>query len=175
MLKKQQAVWLVGSLVAVTALDLASKHWAWTRLRGGEPVPVLAPVLELEFAFNPGTAFSLIRVVDHPWVFAALALVAISGVLAIGLRSGPVTPLRLLALGSIAGGALGNVHDRLFRADALGQHGVVDFIVIHYPWGGSWPTFNVADVALVVGTAVLTLSLMRQGAPAAEGARREPT
>ena len=67
----------------------------------------------------------------------------------------------VVALGLVCGGALGNLHDRLFRADEIGRHGVVDFIKVNYPWGGSWPTFNIADSALVVGTILLMWSLSR--------------
>jgi signal peptidase II len=57
------------------------------------------------------------------------------------------------ALGLILGGALGNLSDRLFRGD----HGaVVDFVALHF-----WPTFNVADASIVVGCALLLVSLVR--------------
>ncbi len=67
--------------------------------------------------------------------------------------------LALAGAGMIVGGALGNLYDRLFRVDELGQHGVVDFIRVNFPWGGSWPNFNVADAVLVVGLLLLLWSL----------------
>jgi signal peptidase II len=61
------------------------------------------------------------------------------------------------ALGLILGGALGNLCDRLFRGD----HGaVVDFVALHF-----WPTFNVADASIVVGCALLLVSLVRGPRP----------
>lgn len=63
----------------------------------------------------------------------------------------------LLALGAIAAGALGNGVDRVFRAAPGGGTGVVDFIKLNYPWGGSWPTFNVADVLVALGAIYLLL------------------
>ena len=81
--------------------------------------------------------------------------------------------LELLAFGTIAGGALGNGIDRLVRLSPRGGTGVVDFIKINYPWGGSWPTFNVADVLVAVGVAVLLLRSFRRtpaaATPAAQG------
>ncbi|MBL4688015.1 MAG: signal peptidase II, partial [Nannocystaceae bacterium] len=60
-----------------------------------------------------------------------------------------------VAIALVAAGAAGNLHDRLVRADAAGRHGVVDFLKINYPWGGSWPTFNIADVVLLLGVGLL--------------------
>jgi len=62
--------------------------------------------------------------------------------------------LECAALGLIIGGALGNIADRL-RIGA-----VVDFIDAHYG-GWHWPTFNMADVAIVCGVAALILVSLR--------------
>jgi signal peptidase II len=56
------------------------------------------------------------------------------------------------AAGLLAGGALGNLADRI-RADA-----VTDYIQI-----GAWPAFNLADVAVTVGVILLALSYLREG------------
>ena len=56
-----------------------------------------------------------------------------------------------VAVGLLAGGALGNLADRI-RADA-----VTDYVAI-----GSWPPFNLADVAITVGVAILALSYLRE-------------
>lgn len=148
-------------------LDLWTKHWVWTELRpDGEVVQVWPPLLELVFAFNRGTAFSVIRSVEQPLWFVPITSVVVGLSAWIALRSPGVDRLRVIALGLVCGGALGNLHDRVFRADALGQHGVVDFIKVNYPWGGSWPSFNIADSALVVGTLLLMWSLSRKSAVA---------
>ena len=66
----------------------------------------------------------------------------------------------------VMGGALGNLHDRLFRMmETRGEmrHGVVDFIKVFYWPGKEWPTFNVADVALVVGVGLLFVFLSKHG------------
>jgi signal peptidase II len=150
------------SMISTLVADLATKHWVWTQLRpSGDSVCVLGSTLELSFAFNRGTAFSVIRDVQYPLVFLPITLVVVALTAFIALRSPGVDRLRMVALGLVSGGALGNLHDRLFRVDALGDHGVVDFIVVNYPWGGSWPSFNLADTALVVGTMLLMVSLSR--------------
>jgi signal peptidase II len=168
MLKNQQArrgaLALLGLVVFLVALglDLWTKHLVWTHLRPtGRIIEVLPPTLEFAYTLNRGTAFSVVREVEQPLWFLPITGVVIGLSMFIALRSPGVDRLRIVALGLVCGGALGNLHDRLFRADALGQHGVVDFIKVNYPWGGSWPTFNVADSALVVGTILLMWSLSR--------------
>lgn len=167
MLKNQQRRgWILAALtlIAALALDLWTKHMVWTQLRPtGDSVEVLGTTLELAFAFNRGTAFSVVREVQHPLVFVPITLLVLGLAVTIALRSPGAERdrLRMLALGLVCGGALGNLHDRLVRVDAAGHHGVVDFIKFNYPWGGSWPSFNVADTVLVIGTGLLMLSLMR--------------
>ncbi|MFO7565884.1 MAG: signal peptidase II [Enhygromyxa sp.] len=168
MLKNQQAsrraLLVLGLFVFLAALglDLWTKHWAWTQLRPtGRVVEVLPPLLEFDFAHNRGTAFSVIREVERPLWFLPITAVVIGLSMLITLRTPGVDRLRVTALGLVCSGALGNLHDRLVRVDELGHHGVVDFIKINYPWGGSWPTFNIADSALVVGTILLMWSLSR--------------
>jgi signal peptidase II len=173
MLKNQQAgrgaLVVLGLLALAVALglDLWTKHWAWTQLRPTGRVVEVLPLLEFDFAHNRGTAFSVVREVQRPLWFLPITAVVIGLSALIALRTPGVDRLRVLALGLVSGGALGNLHDRLFRVDELGHHGVVDFIKINYPWGGSWPTFNIADSALVVGTIVLMWSLSR--APTEDG------
>jgi signal peptidase II len=157
-------LWAVAlvSLATTLGLDLWSKHWVWTALRPTRKViEVLPPTLELAFAFNRGTAFSVVREVSQPLWFVPITIVVLALTVGIAVRSPGLDRMRMFAVGLACGGALGNLHDRLLRVDATGHHGVVDFIQINYPWGGSWPSFNIADSALVVGTALLMLSLMR--------------
>jgi signal peptidase II len=61
------------------------------------------------------------------------------------------TPLGAIALGMVLGGALGNLADRIFRADdGLLSGAVVDFIDLQW-----WPVFNLADSAIVIGAILL--------------------
>ncbi len=160
----QNIVLLLFCAGAGLALDLVSKQWAWDALRPptGHPRMIWAPILELSFAFNTGGAFGFLRGAGLGWPFFALmAALAIVYMLVMTARMPGADRLRFVALGLLISGALGNLHDRLLRVDELGRHGVVDFIKINYPWGGSWPNFNVADVALLVGAALLLLSFYR--------------
>ncbi len=84
------------------------------------------------------------------------------------VRLGRRLSARHVALSLVVGGALGNLFDRV-------RYGrVTDFIDLHATILGRerhWPTFNVADVAIIVGMIVMAVSLARQAAPPAEPER----
>jgi signal peptidase II len=137
--------------VLVLIADQASKWWVLNVL----DLPdlrqlVLLPVLNLTMVWNRGVTFGLLNGLGT-WSHFALAAVALAVVVAIGvwLRRAE-SSLVAVALGAIAGGAVGNVIDRL-RFGA-----VVDFIHAHVG-GWSWYVFNLADAAIVCGVAVLVL------------------
>lgn len=170
MLKTQQPVirgrWLAFAAAcgAGLGLDLWTKQWAWDTLRGpgGEAWVVWPSVLEMDFAFNLGSAFGVLPRVDYPLAIAVITALLIGWVLH-ATREAGAGRLRGAAAGLIAAGALGNLHDRLLRVDELGRHGVVDFIRVHLPWGTTWPSFNVADALLVVGVVLLMWTLRGAG------------
>lgn len=158
-------------LVAALALaaDLGSKAWAWEHLRRGGRTVAVEGWLRFEFAFNTGSAFGLLRDVDGArvgFIVVTLAALAYLGHMLSRLPTGRV--MAFVAVGLFAGGALGNLHDRLFRQLWIfpdgNQFGVVDFIVCS--WGKrTWPAFNLADVALACGVVLLGLSVLRRAAP----------
>jgi signal peptidase II len=141
---------LAGALCGlVVVLDQAAKALVEANLVPGEDVEVLGPI-GLTLSHNSGVAFGLaggggVRLV----LLATLALLAIGYI----FSRDPARPGMWVAVGLLAGGALGNLADRI-RADA-----VTDYIQI-----GSWPAFNVADVAVTAGVVILALSYLRQGA-----------
>jgi signal peptidase II len=148
------------------ACDLQTKAWAWHNLRGGETVSVVDPLFELAFAFNTGSAFSIVR--EGEWARALFIVVAIAAVAWMIYAAATMSTARrvgFIGIGLIAAGTLGNLHDRLFRIDELGRHGVVDFMKINYPWGGHWPIFNVADVVLLAGVGLLLIAGVRREDP----------
>jgi signal peptidase II len=137
-----------GALAAlVVLLDQVVKALIENRLVPGQKVEVLGP-LGLTLAHNQGVAFGLASGSDAPLiVFAVLAL----GFVGILLARNPGTPGMWIAVGLVAGGALGNLIDRV-RA---GQ--VTDYVEI-----GSWPPFNLADVAITAGVLAFALIFLRE-------------
>jgi len=150
-----------GALFAI-ATFLADQGSKWAVLnvldlptRG--TIPVL-PVLNLTMVWNQGVTFGLFHQdgAAGPWILAAIAIAVVIA-LAFWLRRAE-TRLVAAALGAIAGGAIGNVVDRL-RFGA-----VVDFLHAH-AFGYSWYVFNVADAAIVCGVAALLLDGIRPAQP----------
>lgn len=135
----------VAALVVVA--DQATKEWALAALADG-PVDVLGS-LRFRLSFNSGTAFSLGS--------GRGGLISLAGVVVVALLLRGVLrwPGRLppIAAGLVAGGAVGNLVDRLFRAgDGILGGRVVDFIDLQW-----WPVFNVADIGICVGAGLLAV------------------
>ncbi|HEX5526178.1 MAG TPA: signal peptidase II [Solirubrobacterales bacterium] len=138
---------LAGALCAlVLAADQAAKAAIEAHLVIGERVEVLGP-LELTYVHNSGVAFGLAGSAGGGLVLTtAVALIVIGYLFA----RNPIRKGMWVAVGLIAGGALGNLADRV-RADA-----VTDFVHI-----GSWPNFNLADVAISAGVVLMVLIYLR--------------
>lgn len=110
---------------------------------------------------NKGIAFSMgsnlvgnLRTI----LFCAAPVIVIAIIIVIYFRNNDFTTLQRIAICSIIGGGIGNLIDRFFRTD-----GVVDFIdVKFYGLFGfeRWPTFNIADSAVVVGGVLLLISFI---------------
>jgi signal peptidase II len=147
---RHRLTWLgVAVAAAVFAADQASKAWVLYGLDLSHRGAVaLLPVLDLVLVWNRGITFGLLNDAGT-WNALLLggAALAIVAALYRWLRRAERV-LVAVALGAIAGGAIGNVLDRV-RFGA-----VVDFIHAH-AWGWSWYVFNVADAAIVCGVAAL--------------------
>jgi lipoprotein signal peptidase len=142
-------------LVAVLIADQASKWWIVQGLELPERGQVaVLPFLSFTWVRNPGVTFGLLKADggSQSLVLAGIAF-AIVVALCVWLRRAE-SRLVAASLGAIAGGAVGNVADRV----RFGS--VVDFIHLH-AGGWSWYVFNVADAAIVCGVAALVLDGLR--------------
>jgi signal peptidase II len=143
----------------VVAVDQASKSAVRAALpTPGMSVPVLDDVLRLSFTRNQGAAFGMLSGGRIAFIVVSIAAVCvIAGYL---MRRRPERAWIIVALGLIAGGAIGNLIDRAF----IGW--VTDFIQIPF----NFPVFNVADSSVVVGVAMLVWWLLFGPAPDRGGA-----
>lgn len=147
----------------VIVLDQISKWWVVEKLMRPEGVtetPFFTPerieltgFLNFVMTWNRGVSFGILNNGGawNAWVLSALS-VAITIALGIWLKRAHGW-LAICALGSIMGGALGNVIDRL-RWGA-----VADFVDAHLA-GHHWPAFNLADSAITIGAVLLVLDAL---------------
>lgn len=149
---RRGARFLFSTAAGVYVLDRITKSLAEDRLADG-PLDVVSGVLTFRLATNSGGAFSLGR--SSPWFFAAATLIVSVLIVATAFRHRPLPAA--IALGSILGGALGNLTDRIVRGSGF-DGTVVDFIDVHV-----WPVFNLADTGIVLGSLLLAWMSIRDG------------
>lgn len=151
---RERAWRLAGALCGLVVLaDQASKAAIEANLVPGEEIEVLGP-LQLTSAHNTGIAFGLAGGSGTGVILLTLAAL---GLLLVLFARDPDRRGMWVAIGLLAGGALGNLADRV-RVDA-----VTDFIDF-----AAWPPFNVADAAITLGVAAFAWALLREG----QGAER---
>ena len=120
---------------------------------------------------NPGIAFSIGQgwsLLARGILFRAIPLIVLIVVIGVYMRNDEFSQLQRWSIAGIAGGGFGNLIDRFFRAE-----GVIDFL--DFKWFGiekfahtklkflsweRWPTFNVADAAVVICGIFLVLSFL---------------
>jgi len=142
----------LATAAGVVALDQATKHWALQAL--DEPVDLVGS-LRLRLVFNDSAAFSIGG--GRTTIISLIGL----GVAGYLVHLGWQADRRRWAvgLGVLLGGAAGNLTDRVLRSgDGFLGGRVVDFVDLQW-----WPVFNLADVALWVGVALLLVSSRREG------------
>jgi signal peptidase II len=145
---------ILGTLVLA---DCSTKELVETALMADPgPHPLIGEWLRVTLAYNPGAALSLNFGGASRLIFGSIATIAIITLLFLYRRTHPDGRLRATALALVAGGALGNLLDRL-----RSPLGVVDFIDVGFG-DARFYTFNVADVGVTVGAVLLALVLWRE-------------
>ena len=143
-----------GIAVLVVVLDQVSKSIARAQLSVGETIRLLPGVLNLTITKNTGAAFGLLS--GRQPIFVAVSLVVVAVVLIYLWRQRPTSPLVVIALALVTGGAVGNLIDR------VGPGWVTDFFEFGF---FDFPVFNIADSAIFVGVGLLIIWLLVSPAP----------
>jgi signal peptidase II len=142
--------YLVIAAVAllVVVLDQLTKTWAEHTLADHDIH--LIWTLRLSLTYNPGIAFGLGRG-STPLlvVFAVIVFVIL-----LAFSRSVLNPVRVVAMGMVLGGAMGNLFDRFFRSNG---GAVIDFVDLQW-----WPVFNLADSCLFCGAILLILTASKQ-------------
>jgi signal peptidase II len=143
--------------VAVFALDWTTKRFIEARMSVFDTRTIIPGFFDIVHARNRGAAFSMFADSTsplRPFFLIGLSLVALLLVAAILRNASRLDRPTALGLSLILGGALGNVFDRIVSG------AVTDFLDF-YIGALHWPAFNVADSAIVIGSGLLLISLLR--------------
>ena len=130
-----------AALVALLALDRATKLWAAASLKVVGTIPLIA-YFDLTYVENTGAAFGMGRGANRLLSFVSILMILVLE----GMRRRWPKDNARLQWGAllVTAGAVGNLYDRLTGGF------VVDFLHIHY-----WPVFNVADSCITIGAVML--------------------
>jgi signal peptidase II len=149
-----KARWFWPLVIALLVTDCATKRAVEHRLPVGEPQPVVGNVVRFTLSYNQNAAMGVDLGGDsRRTVLSVLTLAALCVLGVLYHRTRPSERLRIIGVALVAGGALGNLVDRL-RSSA----GVVDFIDVGFSSVRFW-TFNVADMGISAGAVLLLIAL----------------
>lgn len=140
------------AVIGVAALVLATDQATKSAVLAANPHGEGSGLVSLRLVRNTGASFGIGA--GHPLVITLTAAAILAVAVAVLARTSNRTVA--LSLAAVAGGAAGNLADRLFRGPGLGRGPVVDWIhVAFYP-----PAFNLADLAIRVGALVAAIVLL---------------
>lgn len=135
----------------VILLDRFAKITIVSNMTEGESIPVLENIFHVTYVLNPGAAFGMLP--HNRTFFLIIGAAAVAAI--IWLRKDILSEGRKVRCGAalFLGGALGNLWDRI-------QTGlVIDFLDFRI-----WPVFNVADIAICVGTGLILWDMIQNKA-----------
>lgn len=156
---RAKLLWISGLIVA----DQWTKVLAIENIQGNPPTSYLGGIFRLEFAINPGAFLSLgsgLSTETRFWVFIVAVGGFLGGAAWVLFRDRTLDLVNAFALSIIVGGGVGNLIDRVFRAN----HGVIDFLNVGF---GNLRTgiFNIADMAIMLGVILLGWKSFQVKAP----------
>lgn len=134
-------------------LDRGSKLWAISTLKGTKGIEVIKNYFTLDYLENRGAAFGMMQ--NRQWLFVLITIAVMVFIIGYMIKRKPQYKLTNISLAMIISGAIGNLIDRLY------YNYVVDFIMVHYKNVYYFPTFNVADMLVCVGTFFLLICILK--------------
>jgi signal peptidase II len=135
-------------------LDRVTKIWALNVLTKVSEITIINGFFSFAYLENRGAAFGILQ---NKLIFLSLiTFVIMGGILFYLLKYKPTSKILRISLSLIVSGAIGNLIDRVWYKY------VVDFIMLHYKNVYYFPTFNVADMLVVIGTMLLVIYMIKE-------------
>ena len=151
---KNKYLWS-GSIVGIVlVLDQITKYIIRTHVRLYDTITVIPGFFNITYVRNKGAAFGILSSLPEFWrsaFFISVTIVAVAAITVLLLKTTDRLPVYAFSL--IAGGAMGNLIDRVRYGE------VVDFIQ-WYVKSHYWPSFNVADSAITIGVVLLAIEML---------------
>lgn len=135
-------------------VDRLSKIWAVSVVENN-PIIVLKDFFKFEYLENRGAAFGILQ--DRQLLLILFTTIILVIIIYILIKFRKESKLMSVSLSLIIAGAIGNFYDRLV------YNYVIDFICFHYKEAYYFPTFNVADICVVLGTFFLAIYIIKDG------------
>ena len=150
------STWITVTSIYLFVLiaDQLTKIWVRIALPTYSHIFILIPGnLNFIHRKNPGIAFSLFATAKWaPVVFTTISFVAVAFIFRLIYKNNKLPNVVLIALAAIAGGATGNLIDRI-----IPPHKVIDFVDFYIgQW--HWPAFNIADSSICIGAFLLIIA-----------------
>lgn len=135
-------------------LDRITKIWALNTLSKVAEIVLIRDFFSFSYLENRGAAFGIFQ--NKILFLSLITFIVMLAIVYYLIKYKPNSKLLRISLALILSGAIGNLIDR------VGYKYVVDFIMLHYKDVYYFPTFNVADMLVVIGTALLAIYLMKE-------------
>ncbi|HRK01036.1 MAG TPA: signal peptidase II [Oligoflexia bacterium] len=143
----------------IISIDQLTKQIVVQRFLLGESVEVISGFFNLTYVHNPGAAFGFLAQAHSGFRVPFFIVVPMIALAIIGFifRKVDDRDLKLSgALSLVIGGAVGNLIDR------VAYNYVIDFLDFHWNYAIHFPAFNVADIAITVGVAILIIDIFQK-------------
>lgn len=140
---------ILAIIISVVILDQITKYLA-LRLKNGS-ITIIDNFLDLYYLENRGAAFGIFQGKKFLLTFVTAFIILGMCIFLFKERS-RLSLISKVSISLIIAGAIGNLLDRIFR------HYVIDFISVTLPGGYDFPVFNLADIAVVIGTFLLIIA-----------------
>lgn len=140
-------------IVVGLLLDRITKIWALKSLYVNGDVVVIKNVFAFSYLENRGAAFGIFQ--NKVQLLSIVTSIVVLVMIFYLVKYRPKSRFLRISMAMIITGAIGNLIDRFVYKF------VVDFILVHYKTIYYFPTFNVADMFVVIGTCLLALSIIR--------------
>ena len=142
-------LWIIVAVI-VTVADQLSKLLISNFVDATDRLVFIPGVIDIVSVKNTGAAFSMFS--NHTWVLGIVSALFCIGIVIYMIKKKPHGTLFNLTCGLLLGGALGNGIDRIARGF------VIDFIETVFI---EFPVFNIADIAITIGAALLIILASR--------------